>query len=401
MSLVLQQPEIALKKLSTYESSNTKLMLVKNYLLSCHISKYTKDISIVARKKLTSTYNMNINLFIHLIPELLYKDSNSGLLIDKEKVIKIREPKVKLDAIQGPIKPRDLENEKLIRSAEYRKTYSMSENRDVIDNPQICYLRFSRSKVAVFDSPNDLKDAMQSFITSNSSYKEVFIKKLEWGSVKTPDGKFYILDIKLENVVIGKSKLKIESNNSMIVNAFLRHEYYGPLKNPNIILSLDNLEKFKYLIQYQNLILNRFRILFNQDPESLYAGFICNNPVCSHSKSFFVKKSFQKNNRVFCFGLIDNISHCANEFCYKCGKPYHGEHSLCSSSDDEKSEQEIVAITKKCPNPECTYKISKDGGCTHMSCSKCNLHFCWTCLQTFPATEGWHAPNTSSCQLND
>ncbi len=33
--------------------------------------------------------------------------------------------------------------------------------------------------------------------------------------------------------------------------------------------------------------------------------------------------------------------------------------------------------TKKCPN--CQVPIEKDGGCSHMQCSHCNVGFCWTC----------------------
>jgi len=34
---------------------------------------------------------------------------------------------------------------------------------------------------------------------------------------------------------------------------------------------------------------------------------------------------------------------------------------------------------KKCP--KCKTLIEKAGGCHHMECAKCGLHFCWTCRQ--------------------
>jgi hypothetical protein len=33
--------------------------------------------------------------------------------------------------------------------------------------------------------------------------------------------------------------------------------------------------------------------------------------------------------------------------------------------------------TKPCPS--CNTRIEKDGGCNHMSCTKCNFQFCWIC----------------------
>ncbi|CAF0781414.1 unnamed protein product [Didymodactylos carnosus] len=42
---------------------------------------------------------------------------------------------------------------------------------------------------------------------------------------------------------------------------------------------------------------------------------------------------------------------------------------------------EIIEVnTKPCPN--CNIRIEKNGGCNHMICTKCKIHFCWTC--------GWH-----------
>ena len=37
------------------------------------------------------------------------------------------------------------------------------------------------------------------------------------------------------------------------------------------------------------------------------------------------------------------------------------------------------------PCPACSVPIEKDGGCHHMNCTNCGVHFCWDCLQTMEA----------------
>ena len=39
----------------------------------------------------------------------------------------------------------------------------------------------------------------------------------------------------------------------------------------------------------------------------------------------------------------------------------------------------IYSTTKPCPNKRCRYRITKNGGCSHMKCIKCNTVFCWFC----------------------
>jgi hypothetical protein len=43
--------------------------------------------------------------------------------------------------------------------------------------------------------------------------------------------------------------------------------------------------------------------------------------------------------------------------------------------------QVIEQCTKPCPS--CNVRIEKNGGCQHMNCRECQVHFCWTC--------GWYA----------
>jgi ariadne-2 len=76
---------------------------------------------------------------------------------------------------------------------------------------------------------------------------------------------------------------------------------------------------------------------------------------------------------------------CGNNSCFKCGSTYHCPtdcdtikkwSSKCK--DDSETAHYISANTKPCP--ECGSNIEKNGGCNHMSCSKCRYDFCWMCM---------------------
>jgi hypothetical protein len=44
--------------------------------------------------------------------------------------------------------------------------------------------------------------------------------------------------------------------------------------------------------------------------------------------------------------------------------------------------------TKRCPNPRCRVPTQKNGGCMHMTCSSCRVHWCWVCKRYFHGR--WH-----------
>ncbi|UPX13726.1 uncharacterized protein EKO05_0004225 [Ascochyta rabiei] len=48
--------------------------------------------------------------------------------------------------------------------------------------------------------------------------------------------------------------------------------------------------------------------------------------------------------------------------------------------DEEASEEAVGKLTKKCPKETCGSPIEKNGGCNHMTCWKCQHHFCFVCL---------------------
>ena len=47
--------------------------------------------------------------------------------------------------------------------------------------------------------------------------------------------------------------------------------------------------------------------------------------------------------------------------------------------DDKGTSNWLALNTKECPR--CETPIEKNGGCNHMTCSKCNWHWCWVCFR--------------------
>lgn len=74
-----------------------------------------------------------------------------------------------------------------------------------------------------------------------------------------------------------------------------------------------------------------------------------------------------------------------HEFCYDC---QYENHLPCpcwmvkmwikKCQDDSETAHWIQINTLACPN--CDAVIEKNGGCNHMTCQKCQFHFCWICL---------------------
>lgn len=84
---------------------------------------------------------------------------------------------------------------------------------------------------------------------------------------------------------------------------------------------------------------------------------------------------------------------CSQVWCFGCQEEPHWPAS-CEQAEHfrrlTKKYQEIAGYgedritsvcVRRCPN--CKYPIEKDGGCPHMSCSKCNGDFCWKCLSVW------------------
>ena len=122
-------------------------------------------------------------------------------------------------------------------------------------------------------------------------------------------------------------------------------------------------------------------------------------PRCHHSIICLPSESISGNHRSFveCF-------HCRFTFCRRCQDTWHPQiqcpkeklfedvqQNLNANSNRTKLsvielqkllvEIENVQTIEKCtkPCPSCGVRIEKNGGCQHMNCLACQIHFCWTC----------------------
>lgn len=76
---------------------------------------------------------------------------------------------------------------------------------------------------------------------------------------------------------------------------------------------------------------------------------------------------------------------CLVRICANCHVEYH-EGSRCPEreSEDKRLFQEWTSQhdVKMCPG--CKIPIEREAGCNHMTCTRCNTHICWVCMETFP-----------------
>ncbi|KAF1821679.1 uncharacterized protein K489DRAFT_253880 [Dissoconium aciculare CBS 342.82] len=82
-------------------------------------------------------------------------------------------------------------------------------------------------------------------------------------------------------------------------------------------------------------------------------------------------------------GYIFTCPTCNLRYCTSCNIPMHEDES-CSQyrnrdariiADEQASLAKVAEISKPCP--KCSSKLSKAGGCDHMTCAICRHDFCW------------------------
>ena len=86
---------------------------------------------------------------------------------------------------------------------------------------------------------------------------------------------------------------------------------------------------------------------------------------------------------------------CGTSYCVLCSEPAHWPlscarkakwHALLNQSPDA---QAIMALTRPCP--KCGVRTQRAHGCYHITCTQCNIEWCWGCGQTGKRGEVHHA----------
>ncbi|KAL4871164.1 hypothetical protein BDV12DRAFT_38529 [Aspergillus spectabilis] len=51
--------------------------------------------------------------------------------------------------------------------------------------------------------------------------------------------------------------------------------------------------------------------------------------------------------------------------------------------EERLGEAEVRGTSKECPGRGCAYRIYRDGGCRHITCTRCGHEWCWDCLKSW------------------
>jgi hypothetical protein len=87
-------------------------------------------------------------------------------------------------------------------------------------------------------------------------------------------------------------------------------------------------------------------------------------------------------------GTVVQCPSCLLRICTHCHVEAHDGFACVEADGGDKLFKEWAAShdVKNCPG--CAIPIERDEGCHHVTCSQCQTHICWACLQTFPKGEG-------------
>ncbi|KAL0489694.1 E3 ubiquitin-protein ligase [Acrasis kona] len=77
---------------------------------------------------------------------------------------------------------------------------------------------------------------------------------------------------------------------------------------------------------------------------------------------------------------------CVEHKCLMNGHCCKRYNELIMKDCDPESALIITNTTRECPS--CTWRIEKDGGCNHMTCSRCACEFCYECGQVYDEEYG-------------
>jgi hypothetical protein len=74
---------------------------------------------------------------------------------------------------------------------------------------------------------------------------------------------------------------------------------------------------------------------------------------------------------------------CTYQYCFYCSEAWHGRKRCKKSMDKQLDEWARSKNVRFCPS--CRFRVQKNLGCNHMTCSQCSYEWCWMCgKQYFP-----------------
>jgi hypothetical protein len=147
--------------------------------------------------------------------------------------------------------------------------------------------------------------------------------------------------------------------------------------NCSELISLQTARKVLNPSQFDSVVKGAFHSYILGRPQEFH---FCPTPDCE---------------QVYRHGPQDTFIQCPSctvRICPACHVEYH-EGVLCRDYD-EIGDKAFAAWAKErgvkhCPG--CKIPIEKVEGCNHLTCSRCQTHICWVCLETFPHGEGIYA----------
>lgn len=90
---------------------------------------------------------------------------------------------------------------------------------------------------------------------------------------------------------------------------------------------------------------------------------------------------------------------CNDKTCKKCKKKYHANRT-CQEADINPWRFVEVMMTESVIRicPKCNLQVIKNGGCNHMTCTRCKAEFCYLCGQDITGNAGSHFGEAPKCK---
>jgi len=160
-------------------------------------------------------------------------------------------------------------------------------------------------------------------------------------------------------------------------------------------ISIDDLLiKYKKFDDYKLQLIEKKKSLM-KDIYGVDIFIRCPKPDCPNGDGFTLEytiRSIIDGTNSSEVSPIHKCTLCNTIWCSKCDKSHPGR--ICPEPEDEALDPNI----KRCP--KCKILTTRDGGCFHMNCSKCNVHWCWECNHFTPQSDAYSHNCMSGTWLN-